>query len=155
MRILFIEDDGVGREVSLYNLRKAGYEVTPASDGKEGVSVFSREKFDLVVTDLRMPGLSGFEVLQRIRSSAPDIPVIVVTAFGDLETAVEVMRSGACYFLMKPFSWEHLRLAVQQALGGCHLDSMAREVQVPPDEIEQGIVCVFPQAGGALRLRAE
>ncbi|MCL5884567.1 MAG: response regulator, partial [Deltaproteobacteria bacterium] len=88
-RILFIDDDKAGREVALFNLRRAGYELTPAADGQEGFSLFSPEKFDLVITDVKMPGISGIDVLRRIRAQAPEVPVLVITAFGNVETAVE------------------------------------------------------------------
>ena len=91
-RILFIDDDRAGREVALFNLRKAGYKVTAASDGVEGLSLFSPEKFDLVITDVKMPGISGIEVLRRIREQDSDVPVLVITAFGNVETAVEAMK---------------------------------------------------------------
>src|SRR3972149_1196615 len=87
-RILFIDDDKAGREVALFNLRRAGYELTPAADGQEGLSLFSPEKFDLVITDVKMPGISGIDVLRRIRAQAPEVPVLVITAFGNVETAV-------------------------------------------------------------------
>ncbi len=64
-RILYVEDDPTGREVALFNLRRAGYDVTPASDGQEALSCFSLEKFDLVITDIRMPGISGLELVRR------------------------------------------------------------------------------------------
>lgn len=103
VRILFIDDDRAGREMAIFNLRKAEYEVTPASDGQEGLSLFSPGGFDLAITDVKMPGISGIEVLRRIRSQDPDIPVLIITAFGNLETAVEAMKEGACYFIAKPF----------------------------------------------------
>ncbi|HSL98739.1 MAG TPA: response regulator, partial [Candidatus Limnocylindria bacterium] len=102
-RILFIDDDRAGREVALFNLRKAGYRVEAASDGAEGLAAFSPEKFDLVITDVKMPGISGIEVLRRIRTQAKDIPVLVITAFGNVETAVEAMKEGAYDFIGKPF----------------------------------------------------
>ena len=83
--ILFIDDDKTGREVALFNLRRAGYEVTPASDGQEGISFFSPETYDVVMTDVKMPGISGIEVLRRIKKHAPEIPVLVITAFGNVE----------------------------------------------------------------------
>ena len=64
-RVLFIDDDRAGREVALFNLRKAGYKVEAASDGNEGLAIFSQGKFDLVITDLKMPGISGMEEIGR------------------------------------------------------------------------------------------
>jgi CheY-like chemotaxis protein len=73
-RILFIDDDRDGREVAPFNLRKAGYDVTAASDGQEGLALFSPEKFDLVVTDLKMPVVNGMEVLETVRRISPETP---------------------------------------------------------------------------------
>ena len=83
-RILFIDDDPVGREVALFNLRKAGYEVTAAEDGAAGLSAFATSPFDLVITDLKMPGIPGMEVLRKVRAGSPDVPVLVITAFGNV-----------------------------------------------------------------------
>ena len=117
-RILFIDDDRAGREVALFNLRKAGYEVVAASDGQEGIAAFSPEKFDLVVTDVKMPGISGIDVLRRVRSHAPDVPVLVITAFGNVETAVEAMKEGAYDFIGKPFHRDQLLLSVGKPPAG-------------------------------------
>jgi DNA-binding NtrC family response regulator len=153
-RILYVEDDPTGREVAVYNLQKAGYDVTPASDGQEALSRFPLEKFDLVITDIRMPGLSGLELVRRIHRMVPCLPVIVVTAFGGMETAVEAMRGGACYFIAKPFGRAHLQLAVEKVLGGRFLADEAEALQVPVSEVERGIVCVFPNHGGSLLLQS-
>ena len=153
-RILYVEDDPTGREVALFNLRRAGYDVIPASDGQEALSRFSLEKFDLVITDVRMPGLSGLELVRRIHRMVPCLPIIVVTAFGGMETAVEAMRGGACYFLAKPFDRAHLQLAIEKVLGGGFLADEAEALQVPASEVERGIVCVFPNRGGSLSLQS-
>src|SRR3989304_3636842 len=115
-RILFIDDDPAGREVALFNLRKAGYETIPAADGREGLSLFSASPFDLVITDLKMPGISGMEVLRKVRAGSPDVPVLVITAFGNVETAVAAMKEGAYDFIGKPFHRDQLLLAVSKAL---------------------------------------
>src|SRR3989304_4590686 len=80
---------GAGRGVAMFNLLRAGYETVSAESGSEALSLFFRGDFDLVITDVRMPGLSGIELLRRIRKMAPDLPAIVITAFGDMETAME------------------------------------------------------------------
>ena len=151
-RILLIEDDRPGMEVALYNLRSAEHEVTAASDGMEGLDLFSRGKFDLVITDVRMPGITGLDVARTIRKIAPDVPVIVITAFGGMETAVEAMKEGACYFLEKPFERKQLLLAVENTLAGRGIPETANESGIPEKEVEAGIICVFPRKGGSLRL---
>jgi len=153
-RILFIYDDCAGREVVLFNLRTAGYEVTTASDGQEGLSFFAPGKFDVLITDVKMPGISGIEVLRRVRSADPDIPVLVITAFGHMEMAIDAMREGACYFLGKPFDRWHLLVAIEEILGRRCLIEEAGDLRVPRSEIDRGIVCVFPSRGGSMRLWA-
>ncbi len=153
-KILLVDDDKSGREVALFNLRKAGYETVPAEGGLEALSLFSREDFDLVITDIRMPGLSGLELVRRIHRMVPCLPIIVITAFGGMETAVEAMREGACYFIAKPFGRAHLQLAVEKVLGRRCLADEAEALQVPVSEVERGIVCVFPNRGGSLLLQS-
>ncbi|HYN74352.1 MAG TPA: sigma-54 dependent transcriptional regulator [Candidatus Methanoperedens sp.] len=139
-RILFIDDDKAGREVALFNLRRAGYEVTAASDGKEGISLFSPETFDVVITDVKMPGLSGIEVLRRIKKQAPEIPVLVITAFGNVETAVEAMKNGAYDFIGKPFQRDQLLLSVERALERRHLATEVRELRIRASGVEREII---------------
>jgi two-component system NtrC family response regulator len=143
-RILFIDDDRAGREVALFNLRKAGYEVTAASDGQEGLAAFSPEKFDLVVTDVKMPGLSGIDVLRRVRSQSPDIPVLVITAFGNVETAVEAMKAGAYDFIGKPFHRDQLLLSVEKAFERRRLAAEVRDLRIRAGGVEREIVSVSP-----------
>ncbi len=140
-RILFIDDDRSGREVALFNLRKAGYEVTAASDGQEGIAAFDAGSFDLVVTDVKMPGISGLEVLRRIRGRAPDVPVLVITAFGNVETAVTAMKEGAYDFIGKPFHRDQLLLAVEKALEHRRLSSEVRALKIRASGVGRDIVC--------------
>ena len=143
-RILFIDDDRAGREVALFNLRKAGYEVTAASDGQEGLAAFSPEKFDLVVTDVKMPGLSGIDVLRRVRTQSPDTPVLVITAFGNVETAVEAMKAGAYDFIGKPFHRDQLLLSVEKAFERQRLSAEVRDLRIRAGGVEREIVSVSP-----------
>jgi two-component system NtrC family response regulator len=143
-RILFIDDDRAGREVALFNLRKAGYEVEAASDGAEGLSAFSPEKFDLVITDVKMPGISGIEVLRRIRKTSPDIPVLVITAFGNVETAVEAMKEGAYDFIGKPFHRDQLLMAVEKALERHRLTAEVRDLRIRASGVARDIVSASP-----------
>ena len=139
-RILFIDDDKAGREVALFNLRRSGFKVTAASDGQEGISLFSPEMFDVVITDVKMPGLSGIEVLQRIKKQSPEIPVLVITAFGNVETAVEAMKNGAYDFIGKPFQRDQLLLSVERALERRHLATEVRELRIRASGVEREII---------------
>lgn len=141
-RILFVDDDRAGREVALFNLRKAGHKVTAASDGQEGLSLFSPEKFDLVITDVKMPGISGIDLLRRIREQESDVPVLVITAFGNVETAVEAMKAGAYDFIGKPFNKDQLLLAVGKALERYRLASEVRDLRIRASGVEREIVSV-------------
>ncbi|MGZ9148132.1 MAG: sigma-54-dependent transcriptional regulator, partial [Candidatus Deferrimicrobiaceae bacterium] len=141
-RILFIDDDRAGREVALFNLRKAGYKVEAASDGTEGLAIFSQGKFDLVITDLKMPGISGMEVLRRIRKGSRDIPVLVITAFGNVDTAVEAMKEGAYDFIGKPFHRDQLLLAVEKALDRRRLAAEVRDLRIRVSGVGRDVVSV-------------
>ena len=128
--------------MALFNLRKAGCKVEVASDGVEGLAAFSPEKFDLVITDVKMPGISGIEVLRRIRTQSKDIPVLVITAFGNVETAVEAMKEGAYDFIGKPFHRDQLLLAVEKALERKRLNAEVRDLRIRATGVERDIVNV-------------
>ena len=141
-RILFIDDDPAGREVALFNLRKAGHEVTAAENGAEGLAAFAGSTFDLVITDLKMPGISGMEVLRKIRSVSPDVPVLVITAFGNIETAVSAMKEGAYDFIGKPFHRDQLLLSVEKALERRRLAAEVHELRILASGVGREIVYV-------------
>lgn len=121
MPILLIDDDDTGRKVSAHNLARRGYVVDQASTGSDGLNRFDVDRHEVVVTDLRMPGLSGMDVLELVRERAPDVPVIVATAYGTVDRAVEAMRAGAWGFIEKPFGREQLELTVERALEAVRL----------------------------------
>ncbi len=139
-RILFIDDDPAGREVALFNLRKAGYEVAAAQDGGEGLKAFAAFPFDLVITDLKMPGISGMDVLRTVRARSPDVPVLVITAFGNVETAVAAMKEGADDFIGKPFHRDQLLLAVSKAFGRRRLAAEVRDLRIRASGVGREIV---------------
>ena len=116
IRILIIEDDSSLRRVLEYNLQEAGYEVTAAATGEEGVRLFAELNPALVITDMKMPGMDGFQVLKTVKQSGADIPVIIITAFGTVDTAVEAMKAGAFDYITKPFNRDELKLTVAKAL---------------------------------------
>ena len=103
--ILVVEDEEKLRRVIELQLTSAGFEVEKASSAEEGLR--RADRADLVLTDLRLPGMNGLELLAQIRRQNMHAPVIVMTAFGTVETAVEAMKCGANDFLMKPFSLDH------------------------------------------------
>ena len=115
-KILIIEDEKSMREVLKILLEGEGHELTMASDGLEGLSCIDKDIFDLVITDLKMPKVNGFEVLKRIKEISPDTIVIMATAFGNTETAIEAMKLGAYDYISKPFNIDEMRLIVKKAI---------------------------------------
>ena len=113
-RVLVVEDEEKLRRVVELQLVSAGFEVDKAATAEEGVKVVDRA--DLVLTDLRLPNMDGLELLALIRRQNAQVPVVVMTAYGSIETAVECMKAGATDFLLKPFSLDHLMQVVHKAL---------------------------------------
>ncbi|HEY6805021.1 MAG TPA: sigma-54 dependent transcriptional regulator [Pyrinomonadaceae bacterium] len=114
--ILLVEDKDTLRRVLRLTLENSGYSVTEAADAKEALHQLSTEPHRLVLTDLKMPHGSGMDVLRASRAANPDVPVIVMTAFGSIEDAVQAMKDGAHDFLQKPVDSNHLLLLVGRAL---------------------------------------
>jgi two-component system NtrC family response regulator len=139
-RILFIEDDPAGRELGLFNLKKAGYRTDEAQDGAGGLKLFSSRNYDLVITDLKMPGVSGMDVLREVKKQDPQMPVIVVTAYGNMERAVEAMKLGAYDFIGKPFNRDHLLLAVEKALERSALRREVKELRIKATGVERPLI---------------
>jgi DNA-binding NtrC family response regulator len=113
-RILVVEDEEKLRRVIELQLASAGFEIDKGGTAEEGLKIVDRA--DLVLTDLRLPGMDGLEFLAKIRQQNTVVPVIIMTAFGSIETAVEAMKSGATDFLLKPFSLDHLMTVVHKAM---------------------------------------
>lgn len=119
-RILVVDDDESLRWVTQAQLQQSGYQVDAAANGKEALAKVQETPPDLVITDLMMPGMSGIELLKNLRADYPEIIVILVTAFGTVENAVEAMKAGAYDYITKPVNMEELRLIVGRGLE--HLD---------------------------------
>jgi len=115
-RILVVDDDENLRWVLQTQLEDLGYAVSTAEDGRQAVVAIEKEPPALVLTDLRMPGLSGMELLDKIRSEYPEVPVVIMTAFGTIQSAVQAMRAGAYDYLTKPIDYEELGLVVSRVL---------------------------------------
>ncbi|WP_455241721.1 sigma-54-dependent transcriptional regulator [Petrachloros mirabilis] len=115
-KILVVDDEKSLREVMSIMLKRAGYAVTEAADGEEAIGQVNKEIFDLVITDLRMPRADGMDVLKAVKSFSPDTVVLVVTAFGTADSAVEAMKHGAFDYLTKPFQVDEVQLIIRNAL---------------------------------------
>jgi two-component system, NtrC family, response regulator AtoC len=105
-RILVVEDEEKLRRVVELQLLSTGFDVDKAASAEEGIKIVDRA--DLVLTDLKLPNMDGLQFLGLIRRQNSQVPVIMMTAFGSVETAVEAMKLGATDFLLKPFSLDHL-----------------------------------------------
>ena len=113
---MLADDDMNLRRVLEFQLNEAGYNVSTAQDGVEALEIFTNNDFDCVITDLRMPKLSGLELLEKIKTANAEIPVIVITAFGEVETAVTAMKAGAFDYINKPFNRDEILLTLDRAL---------------------------------------
>jgi two-component system NtrC family response regulator len=114
--ILLIDDDDSLRRVMEFSLTEVGYKVQAAASGEEGLSLFEKDTFDAVITDITMPGMSGMEVLAKIHERDERLPVVVITAYGTIESAVEAMKKGAFDYITKPFNRDELRLMLDKSL---------------------------------------
>src|SRR5207342_1925748 len=113
-RILVVDDERSMRELLAIVLRREGYEVLLAENGKSAIATLEREPIDLLISDIKMPDLSGVEVLRAAKRIDQDILAIMITAFASTETAVEAMRLGACDYLSKPFDIDLLKMKVRE-----------------------------------------
>ncbi len=127
--VLVADDERNIREGLAEALRLEGYEVVPAADGEEALRTVEEGRIDLIVTDLRMPKVSGNEVLKRVAGSYPGLPVIVLTGHGTIEDAVDSMRMGAFDFITKPVNLDHLSMLIRRALESRELERQNRELQ--------------------------
>ncbi|WP_172202984.1 sigma-54 dependent transcriptional regulator [Niveibacterium sp. COAC-50] len=140
LHILVVEDDPDIRDAVAFTLETAGHAVTAVGDGPAALAALDRDAFNLVVSDLRMQPMDGLQLLDAIRAGHPQLPVMLMTAYGDVGTAVAAMRAGACDFLLKPFEPAVL------------LDQVRRYATATPDESE--MVAEDPRTRDVLALAA-
>ena len=151
-RVLIVDDEKNMRWVLNQALSGAGFEVSEAADGKEALTAVAEVEPDVMVLDHRMPGKDGMEVLRTLRSKGLSFPIIMLTAHGNVATAVEAVKAGATEYLTKPFDLEELKLAIDKALS---FSEMAAEVERLRGELDreydvQGIVATDPGMIGVL-----
>jgi len=115
-RILVVDDEKGMREFLSIMLEKEGHEAVTAKDGVEAIGLLDDDIFDLVITDVKMPGKGGVEVLKAVKEKSPDTVVLMITAYATTETAVEAMKEGAYDYIMKPFKVDEIRVIVSNAL---------------------------------------
>jgi two-component system response regulator AtoC len=115
-RVLVVDDDRRMRRTLQIVIESMGVESAAAANGEEASEQLRKTRFDLVLTDLKMPGASGLDLLEAIRAEYPRLPVVLITAYGTIQTAIEAMRKGAADYVLKPFDNESLKLIVGKAL---------------------------------------
>ncbi|HTP51109.1 MAG TPA: sigma-54 dependent transcriptional regulator [Anaeromyxobacteraceae bacterium] len=135
--LLIVDDELNIRRVLVAMLKREGYETTAAADGEQALAVLHRSPVDVVITDLIMPKLGGLELLKRVGTEFPDVPVIMITAHGTVDTAVEAMKAGAFDYITKPFEQDELKKVIVKAtrardLERQHLHPAAGDAERPP-----------------------
>ena len=133
-RILVVDDEPAQRELVSGFLRKRGFEVGEAAGGQAALARFTQEPFDLVLTDQRMPDLSGLDLLQRLRAVTPEAAVIVMTAYGTIETAVGAIKAGATDYLSKPINLDELLHRIERVRERQRLLGENRELRAALEE---------------------
>jgi CheY-like chemotaxis protein/glycine cleavage system H lipoate-binding protein len=134
-RILVVDDEEIIHSSLQKILGRCGHQVTATLDAEQALARLERERFDLVITDLMMPRMNGIELLERIRARAPDLPVLLVTGYPTIRTAMEALRRGAVDYLAKPFTRQELLAPIARALrrsAGCAAGEPPPAVGTPP-----------------------
>lgn len=128
-RILVVDDEDSIREFLEIMLKKEGYEVSLAEDGQKAKDLLAKKTFDMVISDLQMPHVTGMELLKHVKESYPDLVFMMITAFGTTENAVEAMKIGAYDYITKPFKIDEVRLNILNALRSKNLEVENRSLK--------------------------
>jgi DNA-binding response OmpR family regulator len=142
-KILIVDDEPSNRNILGQELTHEGYSVVAASGGREALKKVESSRPDLIILDYMMPDLSGLEVLKELRKRENDTPVVMITAYGTMERAVESMKEGAYDFITRPFEPDHLALVVRKAL---ERQRLKRGVEILSDEVQQRYRLVVGQS---------
>ena len=138
--ILIIDDEASLRQTLARILQRAGFEVTTAANGKDGLSLVNEHPFDLLYLDIRMPDVSGLELLKTIHAKFPELPVILFTAQPDLNSAVEALRRGATDYLLKPLKPQAVIDRTQAILSNKQKERRRREIQRQIEALQAELV---------------
>ncbi len=128
-RILIVDDEGKMRAALAMALDMEGYDVSEAVSAEEAIAICSRERFDIVITDLRMPGQSGVELVRRLKNDFPVTECIIMTAFADAKSGIEAMRAGALEYVAKPFEMDEMLLLIKSAIEKKSLRAELRDLR--------------------------
>jgi DNA-binding NtrC family response regulator len=134
--ILLIDDEAIALSNLTHVLKREGYDVTACKDGEAGLEALERSDFDLVLTDLKMPGIDGMTVLRQVHANHPDVPVIMITGHATLDSAVEAMKAGAHHYLAKPFRLAEAREVVRSALEMRRIKRENQELRLRVEQLQ-------------------
>ncbi len=150
-RILIVDDERVALRNLEHVMKKEGYEVTSTQSGANALNLLEEQRFDVVLTDLRMEKVDGMQILKKCRELYPDTEVIMITGYATLDSAVEAMKHGAFYYIAKPFKLDEVRKVVSEAVEKVRLKRENRHLR---EQIEtyQGKVKIITQDPGMQRL---
>ncbi len=152
-KILVVEDERHMREILKMLLEQEGFDVLTAADGTQGIQALENEIFNLVVTDIKMPGVDGFGILKRALEVSPDTAIIMITAFGTMESTLEAMKMGAYGYVHKPFKIDEIRLMVKKALDKQRMQRQLSLLRQRTDSVADGnIVARSPRMKEVLRM---
>ncbi len=140
LRVLVVDDETNMRRVLEIMLSRQGYKTASASDGEDAFEQLQSGGFDLVISDLRMPRVNGIELLGKLRAAGLEVPLIIITAQGSIESAVEAMRLGACDYLLRPFDIEALDLAIKRVFRVSDVLRDNEYLRAQEDRVWQGLV---------------
>lgn len=126
-RILVVDDDAMVREVVVESIKALGIRADDSDDGEDALEKNAQNPYDLIVTDMRLPGLDGLSLIKKLKSIKSNTDVIVMTGYGTIENAVECMKAGALEYLIKPFTVDQIHLAVRKAMEHRELRRRAQE----------------------------
>jgi DNA-binding response OmpR family regulator len=148
--ILIIDDEAALRQTLARILQQAGFEVTTAENGEQGLSFIQTSNFDLILMDLRMPGMAGMDALKFIHTSYPNLPVILFTAQPDLNSAVEALRNGATDYLLKPLKPQAVIERAQSVLANRQKENRKREITLQIEALQAELKSLGTDATGPL-----
>lgn len=155
--ILIVDDQPNFRFSLSVALKREGHEIFEANDGRQAVKLLEQSARDIVITDLKMPGMDGLSLLREVKKISPSTEVVVMTAFGSVDTAVEAMRYGACDYITKPFQPEELVIVVNRTLDRLGLRKRVKDLESIIGETfkAEGIVAASPNMRKILQLVAD
>lgn len=149
--ILIIDDEAALRQTLARILQQAGFEVTTAQDGEQGLSFIQTTSFDLIFMDLRMPGIAGMDALKLIHASYPNLPVILFTAQPDLNSAVEALRNGATDYLLKPLKPQAVIDRARSVLENQQRENRKREITLQIEALQAELKSLASNQTGPLQ----